>query len=211
LLKIAITGGAGSGKSTVARMFQELGAEVLDADEVARDVVAVGQPAWEDLRRAFGPEYFREDGSLHREKMAELVFNRPEERRRLNAIIHPRVAQEVQRRLKELEHRGVPLVLVEVPLLFEAGLEKSYDCIIVVYSDEAFQVQRLAQRDRRSPGEIAGILAAQWPLKDKLERADYVVDNHGPLSSTRQQVKTLWQKLQKINLTERGKKVSVPN
>ena len=211
VLKIAITGGAGSGKSTVARMFRELKAEVLDADEVARDVVAVGQPAWEDLKRTYGPEYFRQDGTLNREKVAQLVFTQPQERRRLNAIIHPRVAQEIQRRLHELANRGAPLVLVEVPLLFEAGLEKSYDVTIVVYSDEASQVRRLEQRDSRSAGEIGGILAAQWPLQEKIARADYLVDNRGSLDSTREQVAAIWQKLQKIILTERDKKVSVPN
>jgi dephospho-CoA kinase len=206
MLKIAITGGAGSGKSTVARLFQELGSEVLDADQVARDVVAVGEAAWEEVRRIYGAEYFREDGALDRGKVAALVFAHPEERGRLNAIIHPRLAEELRRRLRGLEDQGAPLALVEVPLLFEAGLENSYDCTIVVYADEADQVRRLRERDERGEEEIAGILAAQWPLKYKLARADFVVDNRGPLESTRQQVMKIWEKLQKISLTARSKK-----
>jgi dephospho-CoA kinase len=206
MLKIAITGGAGSGKSTVARMFRELGAEVLDADAVARDVVAVGAPAWEELRRVYGAEYFREDGTLDRQKVAARVFAHPEERSRLNAIIHPRLAAELRRRLSCLADQGAPLVLVEVPLLFEAGLENAYDRTIVVYADESEQVQRLGARDARSDAEIAGILAAQWPLQEKLARADFVVDNRGPLESTREQVIKIWEKLPKISLTARPKK-----
>lgn len=198
MIKIAITGGAGSGKSTVTRMFQELGAEVLDADAVARDVAAPGQPAGEELRRVYGPDFFQEDGSLDRSRMARLVFENPEERRRLDGIVHPRIAQEIKARLQELEHRGVPLVLVEVPLLFEAGLADAYDRIIVVAVDWADQVQRLRDRDHRGEEEIAGILQAQWPLRDKAARAHYVVDNRGSRAHTLAQVKKIWGELQKI-------------
>ena len=211
MLKVAITGGAGSGKSTVARMFRDLGAPVLDADEAARNAVAVGTPAWQELRRAFGPEYFREDGELDRGKLARRVFADPAERRRLDEIVHPQVIREIKARLTDLERQGTPLVLVEVPLLFEAGLEKAYNRIIVVDADEADQVQRLGDRDRRGASEIAGMLQAQLPLKDKLARADYVVDNRGALSNTLAQVKNIWGKLQKILLTAAAKKVSVRN
>ena len=197
MLKIAITGGAGSGKSTVARMFEELGAPVLDADAAARDAVAVGTPAWQELRRLFGEEYFQADGELDRAKMAQLVFADPEARQRLNDLVHPRVAQEIQTRLKELEQQGAPLALVEVPLLFEAGLAAAYDRIIVVYVDPDDQARRLKERDGRGPEEIAGLLQAQWPLKDKAARADFVVDNRGSLSHTRQQVQEIWKELQK--------------
>ncbi len=198
MLKIAITGGAGSGKSTVARMFQDLGAQALDADAAARAAVAVGTPGWEELRRAFGEEYFRTDGSLDRAKMARHVFGDSEARRRLEAIIHPRVAAEIARQLDALAHGGAPLALVEVPLLYEAGLEGAYDRVIVVYLDEAGQVRRLAARDHRSPAEIQGLLRAQWPLKEKRKRADYVIDNCGDLSQTREQVLVIWRELLQI-------------
>jgi dephospho-CoA kinase len=209
MLKIAITGGAGSGKSTVARMFKELGAEVLDADQAARAVVAPGAPAWEELRRTFGPEFFNAQGELDRSKMAKVVFSDPQARRRLNDIIHPRVAQEIKTRLEDLKRRGAPLTLVEVPLLFEAALERAYDRVIVVFVDPQDQVSRLGSRDRRDPAEIEGILQAQWPLAEKKARADYVVDNRGSLSQTRRQVKKIWQKLKKIILTAGPKKDSV--
>ncbi len=123
MLKIAITGGAGSGKSTVVRMFGELGAAVLDADAAAKEAVAIGTPAYAELRRLFGAEYFNPDGALNRAKVAQLVFTDPKARQRLNEIVHPRVARELQERLRELEQQGAELVMVEVPLLFEAGLE----------------------------------------------------------------------------------------
>jgi dephospho-CoA kinase len=195
--KIAITGGAGSGKSTVARMFKELGAEVLDADAAARDAVAVGTPAWGELRRRFGDDYFNPDGALNRSKLAQKVFADPEARRQLDALLHPLVAQELQSKIADLERRGVDLVLVEVPLLFETGGERGFNRVIVVAASEAERIRRLRERDHRNEAEIRGILAAQWPLADKVARADYVVDNGGELADTRRQVENIWGKLKK--------------
>jgi dephospho-CoA kinase len=195
MLKIAITGGAGTGKSTVARMFAELGAEVLDADQIAREVVAVGAPAWAELRRLYGPEYFHENGELNRSKLSQLVFADPEERRRLDRFIHPRVEAELKARVAELRRRGQALVLVEVPLLFETGREAAYDRVIVVTAPEAVQIRRLRGRDRRGPDEIRGMLKAQWPLAGKVARADYVVDNGGERRVTAGQVKNIWAEL----------------
>ncbi len=208
MLKVAITGGAGSGKSTVARMFQDQGAPVLDADQAAKDAVAKGKPAWQELRRLWGPEFFLGDGELDRARVAELVFSDPLARQKLNELVHPQVLREIAERLKDLERQGVELALVEVPLLFEAGLEGNFDKVIVVYAEPEAQVSRLKNRDGRGEEVIAGILRAQWPLKEKLGKADYVIDNSGPLSVTSQQVKKVWQDLQKL-LTEKAKKVSV--
>jgi dephospho-CoA kinase len=211
MLKIAITGGAGSGKSTVARMFKELGAYVLDADQIARDAVAVGAPAWQELRRLYGEDFFNQNGTLNRSKLAQWVFTDAEARHALNALIHPLVAQELQKNVADLERQGVDLVLVEVPLLFEAGQEQAFDRVIVVTAPKADQIRRLGTRDHRGEEEIEGILRAQWPLAGKVARADYVVDNGGKLISTHEQVKNLWEKLQKIRLTVGAKKVSVLN
>jgi dephospho-CoA kinase len=192
MLKIAITGGAGTGKSTVARMFKELGAEVLDADQVAREAVAVGAPAWQELRRVYGVDFFHENGELNRSRLAQLVFADPEARRRLDGLIHPRVEAELQARVAELDRRGVRLVLVEVPLLFETGRETAFDRVIVVAAPEADQIRRLRARDHRGEAEIRGILAAQWHLADKVARGDYLVDNGGERGDTEQQVKNIW-------------------
>lgn len=198
MLKIAITGGPGSGKSVVACMFQELGAAVLDADAVAHAVVAAGAPAWQELKKAFGPEFFLENGELNRPFMAQRVFTDQEARERLNAIVHPFVAQEIRARLEDLERLGVKMVLVEVPLLFEAGLAAGYDKVIVVDADPREQVERLQARDRRSDAEIQGLISSQMPLTEKVSRADYVVDNRGSLEETRRQLQTIWEDLQKI-------------
>jgi dephospho-CoA kinase len=212
MLKIAITGGAGSGKSTVARMFKELGAPGLDADAAARDAVAKGAPAWEEIRREFGPEYFLPDGALDRAKMAVLVFKDKKARARLNRIVHPRVAQKMARLLKDLEQAGAPLVLVEVPLLFELGLAAAYDRIILVFADRETQIRRLSQRDGKDTAEIDGLLQAQWPLSAKIPLAHYLIDNQGDLATTRRQVEEIWPELQKISLTKSVKKVTVfPN
>jgi dephospho-CoA kinase len=193
--KIALTGGAGSGKSTVARMFQELGATVLDADAAAREAVQPGTSAWEKLRQAFGPEFFQADGSLDRPKMARLAFSDAKARETLNAILHPEISRLIRERLEGLAAAGEHVVIVEVPLLFEAGLENAYDRIIVVYIDPAEQTRRLANRDGRSDQEIQGILAAQWPLTKKCQLAHYVVDNRGALEDTKKQVKNIWRDL----------------
>jgi dephospho-CoA kinase len=198
MLKIAITGGAGSGKSTVARMFGELGALLLDADAAAKDAVAVGTPAYAELRHLFGADYFNPDGSLNRAKVSQLVFTDPEKRQRLNDIVHPQVARELQAHFQELEQQGADLVLVEIPLLYEAGLEAAYDRVIVVYVDQADQIRRLQERDGRGTAEIAGLLKAQWPLAEKAARADFVVDNRGSLEETRNQVQKIWAAVQKI-------------
>ncbi|MGA8570931.1 MAG: dephospho-CoA kinase [Desulfobaccales bacterium] len=209
MLKIAITGGAGSGKSTVARMFRELGAEVLDADAAARQAVAVGKPAWRELRRLLGPECFKQDGELNRARVARLVFSDPDYRRRLNEIVHPRVARELTRRLQELERRGAGVVLAEVPLLYEGGLETAYDRVIVVETAPEDQVRRLQERDGRGPDEISGILKAQDPLVEKAARADYVVDNRGSINGTRSQVAAIWRELQ--HLWERNRHKAAPS
>jgi len=192
MLKIAITGGAGTGKSTVARMFAELGAEVLDADQAAREAVAVGAPAWVELHRLYGPDYFNENGELNRSRLAQLVFADPEARRVLDGLIHPRIEAALKARVAELERRGVSLVVVEAPLLFETGREAAFDRIIVVAAPEALQIRRLRGRDRRGAEEIRGILKAQWPLAGKVARADYVVDNGGRRRLTARQVKNIW-------------------
>ena len=195
MLKVVITGGVGSGKSTVARMFNELGAKILDADQVAREVVAPGEPAWEELQRAFGPDYFQKDGTLNRAKVASWVFQDPQVREVLNALVHPWLTRELQRRLKELEQNGEPLVLVDHPLVFEMGQQDFYNYIILVYADRPTQVGRLRRRDKRPAEEINGILEAQWPMEEKATRAHFVVDNRGDLADTRRQVEAVWEKL----------------
>ncbi len=198
MIKVALTGGVASGKSTVAALMREAGLPVLDSDTIARQVVAPGKPAWQALRQNFGEEFFGPDGSVDRQALARHVFTRPEARQKLNRLLHPWIAQELQERLAQLQSQGEPLVVVEIPLLFELGLETLYDSIIVVYSDLESQKQRLARRDSRVADEVAGILAAQGSLRQKAAQADFVVDNSGSLAATKEQVKKIIAELRKL-------------
>ena len=198
MLKIALTGGIASGKSTVAALLREAGLPVLDSDAIAREVVAPGQPAWQALRQAFGEDFFAADGTLDRAALARHVFAHPAARRRLQEIVHPWIDRELQARLAVLAAQGEPLVVVEIPLLYELGLESRYDAVIVVTADPATQKQRLAHRDNRPAKEIEGILAAQAPLAAKAARADFVVDNSGDAAATRRQVEKIAAALRKL-------------
>jgi dephospho-CoA kinase len=198
MIKVALTGGVASGKSTVAALLREAGFPVLDSDAMARQAVAPGKPAWQALRQNFGPEFFGPDGTLDRQALARHVFSRPEARERLNRLLHPWIAQEVQESLRQLQSQREPLVVVEIPLLFELGLEPLYDWVIVVYTNVASQKLRLGRRDSREVDEIEGILGAQGPLSQKAARADYVVDNSGSLAATREQVQKIVVELRKL-------------
>ncbi|MGQ9920846.1 MAG: dephospho-CoA kinase [Desulfobacca sp.] len=198
MLRVALTGGIASGKSTVAALLREAGLPVLDSDAIAREVVAPGQPAWQALRQAFGEEFFAADGTLDRAALARQIFSQPDARRRLEEIVHPWISQELQARLAALAAQGEPLVVVEIPLLYELGLESLYDVVIVVSADTAAQRDRLARRDGRPEAEIEGILAAQAPLPAKAARADFVVDNSGDAAATRRQVKKIVAALRKL-------------
>jgi dephospho-CoA kinase len=191
MIKVALTGGVASGKSTVAALIQEAGLPVIDSDTIAREVVAPGKPAWQNLRQSFGKRFFKPDGTLDRQALARHVFALPEARQKLNQMLHPWIAQELQKCLAKLQSQGEPLVVVEIPLLFELGLETAYDKVIVVYSNVESQKERLARRDSRTAGEIEGILAAQGSLRQKAARADFVVNNTGAMAATREQVKKI--------------------
>jgi dephospho-CoA kinase len=192
---IGLTGAFASGKSAVARMMEERGAATLDADELARQAVEPGSTALEEIRRVFGPEYLKPDGALDRRRMGELVFSRPDSRARLNAIIHPWVIDEMDRRIRELRSRGKDAprcIALNVPLLFEVGMERKVDKTVVVVVDEARRFMRARKRDGLSEREIVNRLAAQWPQRLKARLADYIVDNSGSLEETRRQVDALF-------------------
>jgi dephospho-CoA kinase len=196
MLKVGLTGGIASGKSTVAEAFAQLGATVLDADKVAREVVLPGQPAWRKLQQAFGPEFFLPDGEVNRSKLRRLVFSNPEERGKLNAIVHPEVMKEINRRFEQLATSSQDaVVVVDVPLLLEAGVAHRFDRLIVVYVTENVQIKRLRERDGLSLEEARRALRTQMALNEKVEHADYVIYNSGTLDETQAQVEKVWQEL----------------
>jgi len=180
----------------VARGFARLGAKVLDADEVAREVVLPGRPAWTKLRETFGSEFFRSDGKLRRSRLRRLVFPDPERRSRLNAIVHPEVMRAIERRSEELISLDEDAVLlVDVPLLLEGGMAQRFDKVIVVYVSRSAQIERLMQRDGLSLEEAGQALSAQMDLGEKVKQADFVIDNSGTLEETQGQVEKVWKEL----------------
>lgn len=192
---IGLTGGIGSGKSVVSRMFRELGATVIDADQLAREVVEPGQPAFEAIVRRFGEQVLLPGGDLDRKELGALVFEDEAARKDLNAIVHPQVAALAMKRMQEATEAGAELVLYDVPLLYENGLDRMLSTVVVVRVSPSVQRARIEARDGLSQREIEQRIAAQMPLAEKVKRADYVIDNDGTLEETRRQVESLYPKL----------------
>jgi dephospho-CoA kinase len=193
---VGLTGGIASGKSTVTAMFRELGADVIDADQVARDVVEPGTPGLEAVARRF-PGVVDAAGQLDRVALGRRVFADPAERRALEAIVHPRIRDEVARRTEALARAGVSVVLYDAALLIENGLHRGMDGVVLVSAPEAVQRARLAARDGLDEAAISARLAAQLPLADKRAHATWVVDNGGSLDDTRAQVRRIWEDIRR--------------
>jgi len=189
---LGVTGGIASGKSFVADSFVACGAILVSADHLAREVVNPGGPTLAKLVDAFGVDILTPGGSLNREMMAQAVFADPVARRRLEAITHPAIAHLAECRLTELNRSPHDLIVYEAPLLFEAGAEGRVDQILVVIADSDLQLARLLQRDNLSEAEARQRIAAQWPQADKVQKADFVIDNSGPLHQTRVMVAALY-------------------
>ena len=188
---LGVTGGIASGKSSVAAIFAELGAVLVSADQLAREAVAPGSPVLAELAAVFGPAIIGPAGELDRAALARLVFADPAARERLNAMTHPAIARLAEARLRQLRAQGVPLVVYEAPLLFEAGATGRVDWVLTVAIDPTVQRQRLADRDGLAAAEMEARVAAQWPMAAKVAHADFVIDNSGPLAETRRQVMAL--------------------
>ncbi|MCW2276727.1 dephospho-CoA kinase [Heliophilum fasciatum] len=189
---IGLTGGIASGKTTVATHLRRLGAPVLDADVIARQVVEPGQQAWREIRQTFGPGVFLSDGKLDRAALGALVFADPTSRQQLNQIVHPQVQAVFQREIERLRAAGHRLVVLDIPLLLETGMDCMVDEVWVVAADEATQVQRLQLRDKLDEQAARSRIAAQMSLADKLKRADQVIDGQAELEVMLQQVEQLW-------------------
>jgi dephospho-CoA kinase len=190
-----LTGGIGSGKSTAAALFRERGVPVVDADELAREAVAVGSPGLAEVLAAFGPQVLAADGSLDRKQLGALIFGDAEARKCLNAITHPIVRRLSQERFAALDSEGVTLAGYDVPLLFEVGLDAVLRPIVVVVAREATQLERIVARDGISEEAARERLAAQLPLADKQKRADYVLYNNGTPEALGAQVDAVLEKL----------------
>jgi dephospho-CoA kinase len=191
--RIAITGGVAEGKTTVLRMFESLGAQVISSDQLAATLLAPGTEVWEQLIREFGQAITAADGALARERLAALAFGDPAIRRRLNRMMHPAVVQALQAYLQVREPSPTP-VFVEVPLLIEVALQGMFDAVVVVQATPALQRQRLLARGLSLP-RARQILRAQLPTRCKTVFADWVIRTHGSLEQVEAQARRIWRTL----------------
>jgi dephospho-CoA kinase len=196
MILVGLTGGVATGKSTVAKIFKRCGAVVIDADELARRVVEPGKPAWRDIVKLFGKTVFNPDLSLDRQALGRIVFRNRAKLRQLEHIIHPRVAREQQRLVRRIaKHNPRAVVIYEVPLLFEAGVDKRVDQTIVVTADRETQISRLKKRNGLSRTEALRRISNQMPLAKKIQRADHVLNGTFPRLSLRRHVGRLFKNL----------------
>ena len=199
---IGLSGGIGTGKSSVARLFAEAGAVVIDADAIVHELQAPGTPMLAEIAEAFGPEVIRADGSLDRERLGAIVFRDDEARRRLGAIVHPGVGAEMLRRLQAARAAGARLVVLDIPLLFEgrkagtgSAARLGFDATVLAYAPEAAQIERQLARDGCSREEALRRVRAQMPIEEKRALADHVIDNSGSRDETAHQVRELVKRL----------------
>ena len=201
MLIVGLTGGVASGKTAVSRVLREEGAYIIDADQIARELVLPHKPAWNELVRAFGKEILQEDGSIHRRKLADKVFTDPEQRKVLNQILHPRIKEEMDRRTKEIGQKDPEaIVVIDAPLLVELGVYRKVDQLIVITSTQMQQMERLKERDGRSPEEALRLFSSQMPVEEKVKLADFVIRNEGSLEETKKRAKEVFKELKKVML-----------
>jgi dephospho-CoA kinase len=193
MLRVGLTGGIGAGKGEVARRLAAYGALVIDADQVAREVVAPGTPGLDEIVRAFGAGVLRADGSLDRESLGELVFSDAALRGQLNAIVHPRVGE----RMREIEETAAAadVAVHEIPLLAEGGLASAFDVVVVVDAPPEVQVERLVSMRGMTRPQALARMSAQASREERLAVATFVVDNSGTLEDLDGQVAALWAEL----------------
>lgn len=196
MILVGLTGGIATGKSTVAGMFKRCGAVIIDADALAREVVQPGKPAWREIVNAFGKTVLNPDRTLNRPALGAKVFGHPAKLRQLEQIIHPRVAREQIRLTKQAARKDPKaIVIYDVPLLFEAGIDTRMDTTIVVNADRETQIARLKKRNGLSRAEALRRIKSQMPLTNKCRRADYVLDGTLSLPQLKNQVRSLYRSI----------------
>jgi len=194
VLLVGLTGGIASGKSTVAAMLLERGAQLIDADEISREIVEPGKDAWRRIVEHFGNEVLRPDRRLDREKLAAIVFADPAKRQLLNEITHPRVMDEMARRIATLADTDA-IVVCDIPLLTERGSEKMFQIVVVVTAPEEVRIERLATSRGYSRDEAHARIRAQTSDDERRAIADIVIENDGNLASLQDQMDALWARL----------------
>ncbi len=192
---IGLTGGIASGKSTVAAILQRLGAEIINADELAREVVRPGTGAWQEIVQHFGSAVLQEDQAIDRRKLRDIIFKDPQARKKLEAIIHPRVRDLAEKKIRAFEAAGSAVVVYEVPLLFETQIHHRIRPVILVACDVETQKSRLQERDFLTAEEAQKHIDAQMSLEEKRKLADYTIENNVSLAELEAQVKAVLEKI----------------
>ena len=196
MLLIGLTGGIASGKTTVSNMFVKLGAHLIDADVIARDVVKPDKPAWKEIVSAFGESVLDDKKEIIREKLAAAIFNSPEKRKQLEAITHPKIIEEENQLINEIRKNNKPgIIILDAALLIEAGHHNRVDKLIVVYLNKNTQIKRLRKRDSLSFADAKKRLDSQMSLNEKVNLANYVIDNGKSTDESEKQVSQIYKKL----------------
>jgi dephospho-CoA kinase len=196
MLLIGLTGGIASGKTTVSNMFVKLGAHLIDADVIARDVVKPDKPAWKEIVSAFGESVLGDKKEIIREKLAAAIFNSPEKRKQLEAITHPKIIEEENQLINEIRKNNKPgIIILDAALLIEAGHHNRVDKLIVVYLNKNTQIKRLRKRDSLSFADAEKRLDSQMSLDEKVNLANYVIDNGKSTDEVEKQVSQIYKKL----------------
>lgn len=198
---IGLTGGIATGKSQVSSILSELGAMVIDADIVAREVVQKGLPAWQQLKDTFGEEYFLSNGELNRRKLGQLVFSHPDELAKLNSITHPAIKAKIEERINDLKVQGYNgIVVVDAALLLEAGWETMVDQVWVVDAPIEKRIERLMNRDNLTRDQALSRINSQMSQQERIAKADKIIYNNSDIDSLREQVQRIWNEtLKEIN------------
>jgi dephospho-CoA kinase len=199
MLNVGLTGGIACGKSTVAKMFVNDGAYLIDFDKLAHEVQEPEKPAWKEVVKKFGREILREDGKIDRVKLGNIVFTDKKKLKLLNKIVHPLVFQEWDARLEKISKKDKhAVILSDIPLLFEGKMQHLFDLTLLVLIESEEQIRRLMARNHISREEAQNRLNSQMPIDEKITLADIVIDNKGSIAETEKKVKKVWLELRKI-------------
>ena len=201
ILKIAVTGSAGSGKSLVCQRLNELGLVTLDCDLIARQVVEPGEPGFKDIIDLFGRDVLLSTGGLDRPKLRNLILNDPGMRKKVEGLLHPRILEQMMLQISTADYKEIKAVAVEVPLLFESGMDQFFDVTVAVLAKDQDLVERITERDQVKEREAKKMLRLQMPQEEKKARADHILFNSGTSAELFESVDNLFNKIQKEFLT----------
>jgi dephospho-CoA kinase len=205
VFKVAVTGGAGSGKSFVCNRLKDLGIKIISSDTLAREAVAPGSTAHEKILKHFGAKVVLSDGTLNRQMLRRIIVIDSAARRSLEQFIHPEILKLMEQKMAQAQQRGDRVVVVEVPLLFELGMEEQFDLVVVVSADRKLRVKRLMERDNVSRDQAEELLNVQMPDQEKVERAGFVLSNDGSREQLIKSVDRLYEKF--LKNAQKGSKI----